>query len=193
VSGETAIRGCQQAEEAQQRTLQELQAELESAGRLDALLAFCSAWQFDIVIPGDPAVIRTVTDGVVQLLQDRLAVVGHEFEIELALQEALANAIRHGCHSDPTKSVECRVTYESTGDVLIVVRDPGPGFDFTHVANPLEDANLLRASGRGLFLIKQLMDDVRFASGGREIQMRKGARRSIRGRTGAGGRRAACG
>ena len=163
-----------QAEEGQQRTPQELRANLESAGRLEALLPFCPAWQLDIVIPGDPAVIHTVTDGVVQLLQDRLAVAGHEFEIELALQEALANAIRHGCHSDPAKSVECRVTYESTGDVLIVVRDPGPGFDFTHVANPLEDANLLRASGRGLFLIHQLMDDVRFASGGREIQMRKG-------------------
>lgn len=174
MSDVTAIRGCRQAEEAQQRTLQELRADLESAGRLDALIPFCSAWQFDVVIPGDPAVIRTVTDGVVQLLQDRSAVVGHEFEIELALQEALANAIRHGCHGDPTKSVECRVTYESTGDVLIVVRDPGPGFDFTRVPNPLEDANVLRPSGRGLFLIRQLMDEVRFASGGREIQMRKG-------------------
>ena len=174
MSDETAVRWCQQAEEAQRRTLQELRADLESAGRLEALLPFCSAWQFDFVIPGDPAVIRTVTDGVVRLLQDGLAAVGHEFEIELALQEALANAIRHGCHGDPTRSVECRVTYESTGDVLIVVRDPGPGFDLTRVANPLEDANLLRASGRGLFLIHQLMDDVRFASGGREIQMRKG-------------------
>jgi serine/threonine-protein kinase RsbW len=174
VSDETAIRGCQQAEEAERPTLLELRADLESAGRLGALLPFCSAWQFDVVIPGDPAVIRTVTDGVVQLLQDRLAVVGHEFEIELALQEALANAIRHGCHSDPTKRVECRITYESTGDVRIVVRDPGPGFDFTRVSNPLEDANVLRASGRGLFLIGQLMDEVRFGDGGREIQMRKG-------------------
>ena len=151
MSDETAIRGCQQA----------------------ALLPFCSAWQLDVVIPGDPAVIRTVTDGVVELLQNGLAAVGYEFEIELALQEALANAIRHGCRSDPMKRVECRVRYESTGDVLIVVRDPGPGFDFTRVANPLEDANLLRASGRGLFLIRKLMDEVRFASGGREIQMRK--------------------
>jgi serine/threonine-protein kinase RsbW len=175
VSDDTALRACQQAEEAQQRILQELRADLENAERPRALFPFCSAWQLDIVIPGDPAVIRTVTDGVVQLLQDRLAVAGHEFDIELALQEALANAIRHGCHADPTESVECRVTYESTGDVLIVVRDPGPGFDFTRVPNPLEDANVLRASGRGLFLIRQLMDEVRFASGGREIQMRKGS------------------
>jgi serine/threonine-protein kinase RsbW len=174
VSDETPIRGCKQVEEAQRRTLQEPRADLESAGRLGALLPFCSAWQLDLVIPGDPAVIGTVTDGVVQLLRDRLAVVGHEFEIELALQEALANAIRHGCHGDPSKSVECRVTYERTGDVLIVIRDPGPGFDVTRVPDPLEDANVLRASGRGLFLIRQLMDEVRFASGGREIRMRKG-------------------
>ena len=102
MSDATAIRGCQQAEEAQQRTLQELRANLENAGagRLEALLPFCSAWQIDVVIPGDPALVRTVTDGVARLLQDRLAAVGHEFEIELALQEALANAIRHGCHGD---------------------------------------------------------------------------------------------
>jgi serine/threonine-protein kinase RsbW len=173
VSDATAVLGCPQAEEAQQRTLQELRADPESVGPLEALLPFCAAWQLDVVIPGDPALIRTVTDGVVQLLHNRLAVVGHEFEIELSLQEALANAVRHGCHGDPGKSVECRVKYESTGDVLIVVRDPGPGFDFTRVANPLEDASLLRASGRGLFLIHQLMDEVRFTSGGREIQMRK--------------------
>jgi len=173
VSDETALHECQQAEEAHRRTLEELQADLESAGRLGALLALCSAWRLDILIPGDPAVIRTVTDGVAQLLHDRLGVAGHEFEIELALQEALANAIRHGCQSDPTKLVECRVTYEDTGDVLIVVRDPGPGFDVTLAPNPVEGANVLRANGRGLFLIRQLMDEVGFAAGGREIRMRK--------------------
>ncbi|MGH7417521.1 MAG: ATP-binding protein, partial [Candidatus Rokuibacteriota bacterium] len=55
--------------------------------------------------------------------------------------------------------------------------DPGPGFDVTRVANPLENTNVLRANGRGIFLINQLMDEVRFADGGREIHMRKRKRR----------------
>ena len=174
MSDETAVRECDQADEAQRRTVQELRTALESAGRLGALLPFCSAAQLDIVIPADLAVIRTVTDGVAQLLRQEPGSIGFEFEIALALQEALANAIRHGCQCDRTKRVECRVGYESTGDVLIVVRDPGPGFDLASVPSPLEDANVLRANGRGLFLINQLMDEVRFADGGREIRMRKG-------------------
>jgi anti-sigma regulatory factor (Ser/Thr protein kinase) len=169
----TAIRECDRGEEALRQTVEELRAELEGAGRLDALLPFCSACQLDIVIPGDAAAIRTVTDGVGQLLRGSPGLVGHEFDVELALQEALANAVRHGCRGDRTKSVECHITYEGTGELRIVVRDPGPGFDVSSVPSPLEDTNLLRANGRGLFLINQLMDEVRFADGGREIHMRK--------------------
>jgi GAF domain-containing protein len=168
-----ALRERDQAVEAQGRLVLELRAALESAGRLSALLPFCSACQFDIVIPADPTAISSVTDGVAQALRNKPGVVGHEFEIELALQEALANAIRHGCQGDPTKYIRCFVTYEDAGDVLIVVRDPGPGFKVTDVPNPLEGTNLFKGSGRGIFLINQLMDEVRFADGGRELHMRK--------------------
>jgi serine/threonine-protein kinase RsbW len=125
-----------------------------------------------IVIPADLAVIRAVTEGIVQLLRGKPGVIGHEVEIALALREALANAIRHGCRCDRTKFVECLVTYQSTGDLLMVVRDPGPGFDVGSVPSPLEATNLLKAGGRGIFLIRHLMDEVRFADGGREIRMR---------------------
>jgi len=168
-----ALRERDQAEEAQRRLVEELRVALESASRLSALLPFCSACQFNIVIPADPTAISTVTDGVAQALRNKPGVVGHEFEIELALQEALANAIRHGCQCDRTKSIQCCVTYDGAGDVLIVVRDPGPGFEVTDVPNPLEGTNLFKGSGRGIFLINQLMDEVRFADGGRELHMRK--------------------
>ena len=168
-----ALRERDHAEEAQRRLVQELRAALESARHLSALLPFCSACQFNMVIPASPAAILAVTDGVAEALRGKPGVVGHEFEIELALQEALANAIRHGCQGDPTKFIQCVVTYEDPGDVLIVVRDPGPGFELAGVPNPLEGTNLLKGSGRGIFLINQLMDEVRFADGGRELQMRK--------------------
>ena len=168
-----ALRERDHAEEAQRRLVEELRTALDSARHLSALLPFCSACQFNMVIPANPAAIRAVTDGVAEALRNKPGVVGHEFEIELALQEALANAIRHGCQDDPTKFIQCVVTCEDPGDVLIVVRDPGPGFELAGVPNPLEGTNLLKGSGRGIFLINQLMDEVRFADGGRELQMRK--------------------
>jgi anti-sigma regulatory factor (Ser/Thr protein kinase) len=168
-----ALRERDHAEEAQRRLVEELGTALESARHVSALLPFFSACQFDMVIPADPGAIRAVTDGVAEALRNKPGVVGHEFEIELALQEALANAIRHGCQGDPTKFIQCVVTYEDPGDVLIVVRDPGPGFELAGVPNPLEGTNVLKGSGRGIFLINQLMDEVRFADGGRELHMRK--------------------
>jgi anti-sigma regulatory factor (Ser/Thr protein kinase) len=56
--------------------------------------------------------------------------------------------------------------------LLIVVRDPGPGFDVTAVPNPLEGSGLTKASGRGVFLINQFMDEVQYEDEGREVRMR---------------------
>jgi len=170
---ERALRARDRVEEAQQRLVNELRDALAGARHLSALLPLCSACQFDIVIPADPVAINTVTEGVAEALRDKPGIAGHEFEIELALQEALANAIRHGCQGDPTKFIQCLVTYDDAGDVLIVVRDPGPGFEVAGVPNPLEGTNVLKGSGRGIFLINQLMDEVRFSEGGRELRMRK--------------------
>jgi serine/threonine-protein kinase RsbW len=86
----------------------------------------------------------------------------------------LANAARHGCGGDATKFVCCTVTYREASEVRMVVRDPGRGFDLRAVPNPLEGGNPLKASGRGIFLMNQLMDEVRFVDGGRVVHMRKG-------------------
>jgi serine/threonine-protein kinase RsbW len=94
-------------------------------------------------------------------------------QVELALQEALANAIRHGCKGDPARQVQCVVNCDTEGEVVIVVRDPGSGFDAATVPDPLAGENVLKSSGRGIFLINQLMDEVAFKDGGRELRMRK--------------------
>ena len=57
--------------------------------------------------------------------------------------------------------------------LLIVVRDPGPGFDPTSIPSPVNGHNVLRHSGRGIYLISQLMDEVSFERGGSEIRMLK--------------------
>ena len=59
-----------------------------------------------------------------------------------------------------------------------MVRDPGTGFDLSAVPDPMKAKNLLKSTGRGVFLINELMDEVRFARGGREIRMRKAGSRS---------------
>lgn len=93
--------------------------------------------------------------------------------VQLALNEAVANAIRHGCRNDISKRVECSVGCGEPGEVVIVVRDPGSGFDPGDVPDPRDPANTFKASGRGIFLMRALMDHVAFADAGREVQMRK--------------------
>jgi len=108
-----------------------------------------------------------------QVVRDTECAIGKEEAIELALSEALANAVIHGAKSDPLKVVECDVACEEKLGMLIVVRDPGPGFDPSTIPNPLEGENIFSNHGRGIFLINQLMDEVQFKNHGKEIHMRK--------------------
>jgi serine/threonine-protein kinase RsbW len=168
-----ALQARDRAEAQQQRLIGELRESLDNVKKLSALLPYCSECQFDMTIPADPSQIPTVTDGVMQVLQDKRWPEARIMEVELALQEALANAIRHGCKGDASRQVQCVVTCDADEELLVVVRDPGTGFDATSVPNPLVGDNVLKSSGRGIFLINQLMDEVAFADGGRELQMRK--------------------
>ena len=161
------------AEAEQLKLVEDLRASLERVGKLGALLPLCATCEMNLIIPADPANIPTVTEGLTQLLRERQWPEEQVMAIELAAQEALANAIRHGCKNDSTKQLQCIVTCDASGEIVIVVRDPGPGFDRAAVANPLDPENMLKPSGRGVFLINHLMDEVAFNDGGRELQMRK--------------------
>jgi anti-sigma regulatory factor (Ser/Thr protein kinase) len=168
-----ALRERDKAEAEQERLIGELRTSIDNVHKLSGLLPFCAACQLNMIIPAVPAAIATVSEGVMRMLNERGWAGANDFHVELALQEALANAVRHGCANDPTKRIQCIVTCDDTGEVLIVVRDPGPGFEAAAVPSPIDGGNLLKASGRGIFLINQLMDEVRFEDGGREIRMRK--------------------
>jgi serine/threonine-protein kinase RsbW len=99
--------------------------------------------------------------------------------VGVAIRESVINAIKHGNRHDAEKHVF--VEFEATtADVVpelsIRVRDQGDGFDPEEVANPLAPENLLKSSGRGIFLIRNFMDDVqlqRAPEGGMEIRMVK--------------------
>ena len=161
------------AEDKQQKLVEELQESLKNVQKLSGMLPLCSACKFDMTVQAETSHIDTVTEGVMHVLSQNDWAGENQFEIETALREALANAIRHGCKLDPTKSVQCCVTCDDSGEVLIVIRDPGSGFDVSTVPDPMSADNKLRSSGRGVFLINELMDEVRYADEGREIRMRK--------------------
>lgn len=168
-----ALRRQAEAQLELRRKLDELRVAIDGLEKLGGLLPYCSTCALNIVIPADPSAMTTVGDGVTELLNNKGWPEAEVMKVELALQEALANAIRHGCKTDPTKHVQCSVTFDSAGEVVIVIRDPGPGFKVAEVPNPLEGANLLKPSGRGVFLINELMDTVEFSDEGRRVMMRK--------------------
>ena len=170
-----ALAARDEAEQRQDRLIAELRGALDSVERLSSILPYCSECEINMVVPADPAAIVGVTDGVTQLLRSKAWPDDKAMDVELALQEALANAVRHGCGGDPAKRVQCCVTHDAAGEVVIVIRDPGPGFDAKAVPDPLAGDNVFKPSGRGIYLINRLMDEVHFADEGREIRMRKSA------------------
>jgi len=166
------------AEAEQAALIRELRESLDHVGTLTGLVPFCSTCELNMVIPADPHAIPRVAEGVQHLLKSKQWPEEEIAKVELALQEALANAVRHGCKGDPTKHIQCVLTFSANHEIVIVVRDPGPGFDPGAVPDPLSGDNMFKSSGRGVFLINQLMDEVAFKDGGREVQMRKSGTRS---------------
>src|SRR5438067_544101 len=112
--------------------------------------------------------------------------------VSVAIRESVINAIKHGNRNDETKRVfvEFEAATGTIAELSIRVRDEGEGFDPEELANPLAPENLLKSSGRGIFLIRNFMDDVRLqraAEGGMEIRMIKRAQATADGSAPASG------
>src|SRR5262249_49636051 len=99
----------------------------------------------------------------------------NNFEIEIAVREALANAIVHGNQEDPYKHVFVKCRCGADGDTSITIEDEGNGFRSNSVPDPTLPENQLQTHGRGLYLIKMFMDEVDFEQGGSVVHMRKKA------------------
>ncbi|MEX0647291.1 MAG: ATP-binding protein, partial [Balneolaceae bacterium] len=89
-------------------------------------------------------------------------------KLMLALSEAVSNAIVHGNREDSTKEVQTEVLIR-TGEIVSLVKDEGKGFNPEKADDPLQEENLLKEGGRGIFLIRQICDEVEFRDGGRTI------------------------
>lgn len=104
--------------------------------------------------------------GVVEAAADKLAEEAgldedQRFHVAMALREAAVNAVLHGNDYDPTKQITA--SFENTGSSLVfVITDQGKGLDPETLPDPLAPENLLRGTGRGIFLIRSFMDEVHF-------------------------------
>jgi serine/threonine-protein kinase RsbW len=98
-----------------------------------------------------------------------------QMKIGMAVRESMVNAIYHGNQYDPAKRAGLRLELDG-GKLVITVTDQGQGFDISNVPNPLAEENLLKQSGRGIFLIQSFMDEVqvrRRSPHGTELRMIK--------------------
>jgi len=126
-----------------------------------------------VTLAADRKAVDPVVEQVMDAVRQMKCVDGKEDAIELALEEALANAVVHGAKEDPSKVVECLVACDEQRGILIIVRDPGQGFDPNAIPKCTMGENLYSNHGRGIFLINQLMDEVKFRKNGTEIHMVK--------------------
>jgi serine/threonine-protein kinase RsbW len=130
-------------------------------------------WRFRKRLPATVSAISPVVDHIMMEAANLGCSAGKELQIETALREALANAIVHGCQDDPTHKVEVCVGCDDKHGMLIIVKNPGKGFDPSTIPNPTMGENIFSSHGRGIYLINSLMDEVRYTKGGTEIHMRK--------------------
>jgi serine/threonine-protein kinase RsbW len=132
-------------------------------------LQFCSA--FDML-----DFVQVVSDHLCRRIgfdEDSMHWVG------VAVRESVINAIKHGNQSDKSKLVHVEFTSSTdpgAGELAVSIRDEGKGFDPDALADPLAPENMLKSSGRGIFLMRNFMDDVelrRAPEGGMEVRMVK--------------------
>jgi serine/threonine-protein kinase RsbW len=121
---------------------------------------------------------------LVQVLSDRLSSIAGLDEdlthwVSVAVRESVINAIKHGNREDRTKHVVVEFMLRPRArpeEFVVRVLDEGEGFDPDDIANPLDPENMLKSSGRGIFFMRNFMDDVsitRRPEGGMDVRMSK--------------------
>src|ERR1700731_3921065 len=126
-----------------------------------------SILEIDYWMPSNIQAISPLVDRLMRLIERAKCVPGAEFDVELAIREALGNAVLHGNHENPDKKVHIRCRCESGNEVSVVVTDQGEGFDFLKIlGNGLSsDPADAHGHGHGIQLMRAYMDDVRFERG----------------------------
>src|ERR1700682_3725355 len=135
-----------------------------------------STLEIDSWMPSAIQAISPLVDRLMRLIEGSQCVPGAEPDVDLALREALDNAVVHGNQEDPETKVHIRCRCRPGNEISIVVTDHGKGFDFEKIVGNGIASEPVSEHGRGIELIKAYMDDVHFVRGGSEVHMRKRSR-----------------
>src|SRR6266481_9654353 len=138
------------------------------AGRGAGSLLEIDAW-----IPSEISKISPLVERLMRLIEGSHCTTGEESAVELALREALSNAVVHGNRLDAHKLVHVRCRCRVGRGISLIVSDQGQGFDPRAVPDPVAVENLEVDHGRGIHLMKLAMDEVSFDQGGTEVHMCK--------------------
>ena len=141
---------------------------MHEASKLAEEPKICKSFAF----PGDSGSIVAARQAMMDFLKPHCSSELDEMDIFIALQEALANAVYHGCKNDPSKVIYGSVAIDPAG-FTISIRDPGPGFDVEAATQFNEGGANLTEHGRGICLMRSLIDKVTFQHGGAEVCLRK--------------------
>jgi serine/threonine-protein kinase RsbW len=115
-----------------------------------------------ISIPSSLDFIATVDEFLEGWLRQRNIPEDSIADMAIAVTELVNNAIKHGNKNDSNKKVTVFLSYVN-GEARAVISDEGKGFNPESIPNPVAEENLLKEIGRGIFIVKSLMDDVRFS------------------------------
>ena len=149
-----------------------------SQSRFSGKRSHSSILEIDTWMPSEIQAISPTLDRLMRLIEGLQCVPGAERDVELALREALANAVVHGNQKEPGKRVHIRCRCGPGKEISIVVTDQGKGFDFEKTMGNGLTPDPAAERGRGISLMKAYMDDVHFERDGSEVHMRKRARNS---------------
>jgi len=131
-----------------------------------------SVKKISLIVPSGVEQIRKVSSNILDALASYDIDDDGLFDIKLCVEEAVRNAIVHGNKSNRKLSV--RTVYWVDGEALnIEIEDEGAGFNYKALRDPTKEENLLRNSGRGVYLIERLMDKVEFNDKGNKVKMTK--------------------
>jgi serine/threonine-protein kinase RsbW len=145
------------------------------AGRGTGSLLEIDAW-----MPSEIKAISPLVGRLMRLIEGSHCVTGEEPAVELALREALNNAVVHGNRLDAHKLVHVRCRCKVGKGISLIVSDQGQGFDPRTVSDPVAVENLEKDHGRGIHLMKLAMDEVSFDERGTEVHMCKRLARNPR-------------
>lgn len=129
--------------------------------------------EFEYSFTSEVAMVSPFVDHVMRSINILRITSDIEIDIEVALREAVLNAIIHGNGEDPQKHVYVTISCGTDGEVAMRIRDEGAGFDSSSVPDPTVPEHRMSTHGRGIYLMRALMDEVSFEEGGTVVYMRK--------------------